>query len=54
MNLIKSKKTLSAEIKSIDLSKDLKVDQINFIQKAWDENLVLIFKFTIFLSFFLL
>ena len=44
MNLIKSKKALSAEIENIDLSKDLKIDQINFIQKAWDENLVLTFK----------
>ena len=30
MNLVKSKKALSAEIKNIDLSKDLKIDQINF------------------------
>ena len=44
MNLIKSKKALSAEIENIDLSKELKTDQINFIQKAWDENLVLTFK----------
>ena len=44
MNLIKSNKTLAAEIKNIDLSEDLNKDQIAFIQKAWDENLVLIFK----------
>ena len=44
MNLIKSNKTLAAEIKNIDLSEDLNKDQIEFIQKAWDENLVLIFK----------
>ena len=44
MNLIKSNKTLGAEIKNIDLSEDLNKDQIAFIQKAWDENLVLIFK----------
>ena len=44
MNLIKSNKTLAAEIKNIDLSEVLNKDQIAFIQKAWDENLVLIFK----------
>ena len=44
MNLIKSNKTLAAEIKNIDLSEDLNKDQIEFIQKACDENLVLIIK----------
>ena len=44
MKLIKSNKALAAEIKNIDLSKDLNAEQIEFINKAWDENLVLIFK----------
>ena len=44
MNLIKNNKVIAAEIKNIDLSKDLNTYEIDFIQKAWDENLVLIFK----------
>ena len=44
MKLIKTNKALAAEIKNIDLSKDLNSEQIEFINKAWDENLVLIFK----------
>ncbi len=44
MNLIKNNKVIAAEIKNIDLSKDLNTFKIDFIQKAWDENLVLIFK----------
>ena len=44
MKVIKTNKALAAEIKNIDLSKDLNSEQIEFINKAWDENLVLIFK----------
>ena len=44
MNLTKNNKVIAAEIKNIDLSKDLNTYEIDFIQKAWDENLVLIFK----------
>ena len=44
MEIIKSGLALGAEIKGIDLSKDLNDQQVNDINKAWDENLVLVFK----------
>ena len=44
MEVIRSGKALGAEIKGIDLSQNLSQDEIDGINKAWDENLVLVFK----------
>ena len=44
MEIIKSGLTLGAEVKGLDLSKDLNLKQIEKINKAWDDNLVLVFK----------
>ena len=40
MEVIRSGKALGAEIKGIDLSQNLSQDEIDDINKAWDENLV--------------
>ena len=44
MEIIRSGQSLGAEVQGIDLSQNLSQDEINFINKAWDENLVLVFK----------
>jgi len=44
MKLINSVKSLGGEIVDLDISNKLTQDQINFINKSWDERLVLVFK----------
>ena len=44
MKLINSFKSLGAEVIGLDISSRLTQDQINFINKSWDERLVLVFK----------
>ena len=44
MKLINSVKSLGGEIVDLDISNELTQDQINFINKSWDERLVLVFK----------
>ena len=44
MELINSVKSLGGEIVDLDISNKLTQDQINFINKSWDERLVLVFK----------
>ena len=44
MKLINSLKSLGGEIVDLDISNKLTQDQINFINKSWDERLVLVFK----------
>ena len=44
MEVIRSGKALGAEIKGVDLSQNLSQDEIEAINKTWDENLVLVFK----------
>ena len=44
MKLINSVNSLGGEIVDLDISKKLTQDQINFINKSWDERLVLVFK----------
>ena len=44
MEIIRSGQSLGAEVKGIDLSQNLSQDEVNCINKAWDENLVLVFK----------
>ena len=44
MEITKSNNALGAEIKNIDLSKNLTKEELNFINHAWAENLVLVFK----------
>tara|TARA_B100001027_G_scaffold153892_1_gene108122 strand:- start:634 stop:1488 length:855 start_codon:yes stop_codon:yes gene_type:complete len=44
MKLFSSDKSLGGEIVGLDISKKLTHDQINFINKSWNERLVLVFK----------
>ena len=44
MEILKSGLTLGAEIIGVDLGKELEQEKISEINKAWDENLVLVFK----------
>ena len=44
MKLLSSDKSLGGEIVGLDISKKLTPDQINFINKSWNERLVLVFK----------
>ena len=44
MEILKSNNSLGAEIKNIDLGKELQKEELNFINKAWEEHLVLVFK----------
>ena len=44
MEVIRSGKALGAEIKGVDLSQNLSQDEIEAINKTWDEYLVLVFK----------
>ena len=44
MKLINSVKSLGGEIVDLDISHKLTQDQINFVNKSWDERLVLVFK----------
>ena len=44
MKLINSVKSLGGEIVDLDISNKLTQAQINFINKSWDERLVLVFK----------
>jgi len=44
MEIIRSGLALGAEIRGIDLNQNLSQNEINVINKAWDENLVLVFK----------
>ena len=44
MKILKTDKVLAAEVKDIDLNKELSPEQIKNINDAWDENLVLVFK----------
>ena len=44
MKLINSVNSLGGEIVDLDISNKLTQDQINFINKSWDERLVLVFK----------
>ena len=47
MEIIKSGLALGAEVKGMDLSKDLSSQEVDQINKAWDENLVLVLKIKI-------
>lgn len=44
MKVIKSKKALGAEIQGINIKKSLCAEEVDFINNAWNENLVLVFK----------
>ena len=44
MKLLKSSASLGGEILGIDLSQKLNQNQINFINKSWEERFVLVFK----------
>ena len=44
MKLFSSDKSLGGEIVGLDISKKLTNDQINFINRSWNERLVLVFK----------
>ena len=44
MEILKSNNSLGAEIKNVDLGKELQKQELNFINKAWEEHLVLVFK----------
>ncbi len=44
MKILKSGLTLGAEIIGVDLGNELEQEKISEINKAWDENLVLVFK----------
>ena len=44
MKLLRSDKSLGGEIVGLDISKKLTHDQVNFINKSWNERLVLVFK----------
>ena len=44
MEILKSGLALGAEVIGIDLGKELEQEKISKINKAWDENLVLVFK----------
>ena len=44
MKLLKSTASLGGEILGIDLSQELNQNQINFINKSWEQRFVLVFK----------
>ena len=44
MEIVKSNRSLGAEIRNINLEKDLTKEELDFINQAWSENLVLVFK----------
>ena len=44
MKLIKSDRSLGGEIVGLDIGNKLTNDEINFINKCWNERLVLVFK----------
>ena len=44
MKLIKSDRSLGGEIVELDIGNKLTNDEINFINKCWNERLVLVFK----------
>ena len=44
MKMLESTASLGGEILGINLSKKLNQEQINFLNKCWDDRLVLVFK----------